>query len=155
MTPTRREFLAASALGALSAALPLDAQVAAPTPAKPANLETPGAPTAFGTSSPVGPPVSTETFAEAEKLVQVEMTAADRAQAAGNWREAMAPLYERRTGPRKVVLETGHGTGDGVESDAAGYFRRQPRAEGNHFVRSAGGSCSAAGEAMRTSRLRR
>ena len=106
MTPTRREFLAASALGALSAALPLDAQVAAPTPAKPANLETPGAPTAFGTSSPVGPPVSTETFAEAEKLVQVEMGAADRAQAAGNWREAMAPLYERRTGPRKVALES-------------------------------------------------
>ena len=45
------------------------------------------------------------TFAEAEKLVQVEMKAADREQAAGNWRVQMAPLYERRTGPRKIALE--------------------------------------------------
>ena len=33
------------------------------------------------------------------------MTPADRAEAAGNWRVSMAPLYERRTGPRKVLLE--------------------------------------------------
>jgi Asp-tRNA(Asn)/Glu-tRNA(Gln) amidotransferase A subunit family amidase len=33
------------------------------------------------------------------------MTEAERAQAAGNWRSAMAPLYERRTGPHKVELE--------------------------------------------------
>ncbi len=46
-----------------------------------------------------------ETFAQAEKLVQVAMTSADRATAAGNWRMQMAPLYERRTGPRKVALE--------------------------------------------------
>src|SRR4029077_8165956 len=53
----------------------------------------------------VGPEVSPATFAEAEKLVQVEMTPAERAQAAGNWRNSMAALYERRTGPRKVSLE--------------------------------------------------
>src|SRR6185312_10159123 len=41
-----------------------------------------------------------------EKLVQVELTAAERAEAAGNWRSAMAPLYERRTGPRKIELES-------------------------------------------------
>jgi Asp-tRNA(Asn)/Glu-tRNA(Gln) amidotransferase A subunit family amidase len=35
----------------------------------------------------------------------VELTAAERAQAAGNWRSAMAPLYERRTGPRKLAIE--------------------------------------------------
>ena len=64
----------------------------------------PGAPTAFGTSPPVGPEVSASTFAEAEKLVQVEMKPADRALAAGNWRVSMAALYERRTGPRKVTL---------------------------------------------------
>jgi len=103
MSQTRRDFIAAGALGAFGAALPLAAQ----TPAKPANQETPGAPTAFGTSAPVGPGVSTGTFAEAEKLVQIEMTAADRAQAAGNWRQAMAALYERRTGPRKITLEAG------------------------------------------------
>jgi Asp-tRNA(Asn)/Glu-tRNA(Gln) amidotransferase A subunit family amidase len=42
---------------------------------------------------------------EAEKLVQVEMTSVDRATAAGNWRMQMAPLLERRTGPRKIELE--------------------------------------------------
>jgi Asp-tRNA(Asn)/Glu-tRNA(Gln) amidotransferase A subunit family amidase len=50
--------------------------------------------------------VSPETFAEAEKLVRVEMSEAERAQAAGNWRRAMAALYERRTGPKKVALES-------------------------------------------------
>jgi Asp-tRNA(Asn)/Glu-tRNA(Gln) amidotransferase A subunit family amidase len=70
----------------------------------PAN-QTPGAPPAFGTAPPVGPEVTPATFVEAEKLAQVEMTPADRATAAGNWRMQMAPLYERRTGPRKLALE--------------------------------------------------
>ena len=38
------------------------------------NQETPGAPTAFNTSNAVGPEVSPATFAEAEKLMQVQMT---------------------------------------------------------------------------------
>jgi Asp-tRNA(Asn)/Glu-tRNA(Gln) amidotransferase A subunit family amidase len=62
---------------------------------------TPGAPPAFGTSPEVGPIVSTTTFIEAEKLVQVQLTPAERETAAGNWRKSMAALYERRTGPRK------------------------------------------------------
>src|SRR6266536_5457103 len=102
MPKSRREFLACSALGVLGAALPLDA---AQTPGSPINQQTPGAPTAFGTSAPVGPEVSATTFKEAQKLVQVEMTPSDLAQAAGNWRMQMAPLYERRTGPRKMTLE--------------------------------------------------
>jgi hypothetical protein len=61
----------------------------------------PGAPPAFGTAPEVGPPVTTSTFAEAEKLVQFELSPVDRQTAAGNWRKMMAPLYERRTGPRK------------------------------------------------------
>jgi Asp-tRNA(Asn)/Glu-tRNA(Gln) amidotransferase A subunit family amidase len=65
---------------------------------------TPGAPPAFGTSAPVGPAVSVETFVEAEKLVQVSMTPKDVAEVAGNWQMSMAPLYERRVGPRKLVL---------------------------------------------------
>jgi Asp-tRNA(Asn)/Glu-tRNA(Gln) amidotransferase A subunit family amidase len=65
----------------------------------------PGTPPAFGTAAPVGPQVSPATFAEAEKLVQVAMTPRDRDEAAGNWRVSMAPLVERRTGPRKVELE--------------------------------------------------
>jgi hypothetical protein len=38
--------------------------------------------------------------------VRVELTETERAQAAGNWRSAMAPLYERRTGPHKVSIES-------------------------------------------------
>jgi Asp-tRNA(Asn)/Glu-tRNA(Gln) amidotransferase A subunit family amidase len=52
----------------------------------------------------VGPEVSATTFAEAEKLVQVELTPADRAEAAENWRMQMAPLYERRTGPKRLAI---------------------------------------------------
>ncbi len=66
---------------------------------------TPGAPPAFGTAPAVGPEVTKDTFAEAQKLVQVQMSDADLAEAAGNWRNSMAPLYERRVGPRKVALE--------------------------------------------------
>jgi Asp-tRNA(Asn)/Glu-tRNA(Gln) amidotransferase A subunit family amidase len=45
------------------------------------------------------------TFAEAEKLVQVPLSAAARQMAAGNWRKQIAPVYERRTGPRRLSLE--------------------------------------------------
>jgi Asp-tRNA(Asn)/Glu-tRNA(Gln) amidotransferase A subunit family amidase len=65
-----------------------------------------GTPPAFGTAPPVGPEVSAATLAEAERLVRVEMTPAERAQAAGNWRQSMASTMERRTGPRKVALES-------------------------------------------------
>ena len=100
---SRRKFLVGSSLGILGAAL----QAQTPAGQLPnGQSETPGAPSAFGTAPPVGPEVSPATFAEAEKLMQVEMTVADRATAAGNWRMQMAPLYERRTGPRKIALES-------------------------------------------------
>ncbi len=102
MAASRREFLTLSSMGALAAAL--DASLAAQTPPQP-QQQTPGAPTAFGTSPAVGPEVTAEDFAHAEKLVQITMTAAERAQAASNWRMQMAPNYELRTGPRKVALE--------------------------------------------------
>ena len=73
-----------------------------PTPSSSGpSQSTPGAPTAFGTAPNVGPLVSTSTFVEAEKLVQFELSPAERETAAGNWRSSMAPLYERRVGPRK------------------------------------------------------
>ena len=102
MSGSRRDFLAHSTLGLLSVAVAAHAQ---DTEAPQSQEPTPGAPPAFGTAPPVGPEVSSATFVEAEKLVQVEMTPADRAEAASNWRMQMAPLYERRTGPRKLVLE--------------------------------------------------
>jgi Asp-tRNA(Asn)/Glu-tRNA(Gln) amidotransferase A subunit family amidase len=64
-----------------------------------------GAPPAFGTAPAVGPEVSTSTFTEAEKLVQVQMSAAELDVAAHSWRTTMAALYERRTGPRKITIE--------------------------------------------------
>ena len=66
---------------------------------------TPGAPPAFGTAPSAGPEVSVVTFAEAEKLVRAPLSEKDRAQAAGNWRQAMAGLYERRIGPKKFEIE--------------------------------------------------
>jgi Asp-tRNA(Asn)/Glu-tRNA(Gln) amidotransferase A subunit family amidase len=98
MSKSRRHFLNIS-LGLMGAAAACSKK-----PTQPAELP-PGAPPAFGTAPPVGPEVSASTFAEAGKLVQFEMSAADQAQAALNWRSAIAPLYERRTGPHKVAIE--------------------------------------------------
>jgi Asp-tRNA(Asn)/Glu-tRNA(Gln) amidotransferase A subunit family amidase len=63
-------------------------------------------PPAFGTGPKLGPEVSPATFAEAEKLVQIELTRAARELAASSWRENMAAVYGRRTGARKVALES-------------------------------------------------
>ena len=97
---SRREFLTSAPLAVLGAAVASYAQTQ-----NPAQQQTPGAPPAFGTAPAVGPEVTSATFAEAEKLVQVQMTPAELAEAAGNWRMAMAPLYEMRVGPRKATLE--------------------------------------------------
>ncbi len=97
MSSSRRQFLTQLSLAA-AAALAARAQVQNPT------STTPGAPPAFGTAAPVGPEVSAATFQEAEKLVQINFTEQDLEQAAGNWRMAMAPLYERRVGPHKVEI---------------------------------------------------
>ncbi len=99
MSKSRRQFLAQAPLALLGAAVASYAQDQKPTELPP------GAPPAFGTAPAVGPEVSPATFAEAEKLVQVEFSSEELAQAAGNWRSAMAPLYERRVGPHKVALE--------------------------------------------------
>ena len=100
MRSSRRKFLTDTSLGLMAAALAGNT-AEGQQPAVP-----PGTPTAFGTSPPVGPAVSVETFVEAEKLVQIEMTQKDLAQAAGNWQESMASVYERRTGPRKLEIES-------------------------------------------------
>ena len=99
MPKSRREFLAKGSLGWMGVAMSARTALAKQTP------PTPGAPPAFGTSPPIGPTVTPETFAEAEKLVQVQMTPRDLAQAAGNWQQSLASVYERRTGPRKLQIE--------------------------------------------------
>jgi Asp-tRNA(Asn)/Glu-tRNA(Gln) amidotransferase A subunit family amidase len=100
MSRSRREFLTITSLGVLGAAATARIQAQSPS-----NLP-PGAPPAFGAGPAFGPEVSTATFAEAEKLLQFPLSDAERAQAASSWRKTLASVYERRTGPRKLALES-------------------------------------------------
>ncbi len=100
---SRRRFLTGASLGVVGASI--GAYKAAPAQSGATPGTPPGAPSVFATSSPVGPEVSAASFLEAEKLMQVELSSREAHDAAGSWREAMAPLYERRTGPKKVRLE--------------------------------------------------
>jgi Asp-tRNA(Asn)/Glu-tRNA(Gln) amidotransferase A subunit family amidase len=100
MSKSRREFLTLTSMATLGAAAlsRLHAQDLSTLP--------PGAPPAFGAGPAFGPEVSLDTFAEAEKLVQFPLTEAERAMAAGTWRRTLASVYERRSGPRKLALES-------------------------------------------------
>jgi Asp-tRNA(Asn)/Glu-tRNA(Gln) amidotransferase A subunit family amidase len=101
---SRRKFLIQAPIGLLGVAAACRGdQKDAATP--PESTPTPGAPPAFNTSAGVGPQVSASMFAEAEKLAEVTMTDAQRQMAAGAWRTSMAPLLERRVGPRKITLD--------------------------------------------------
>lgn len=94
----RRKFLIHAPLGLLAATAAVHNEaLAQDTP--------PGAPPTFGATPAVGPEVSPATFAEAEKLMQVKMTPAQREMASSSWRVSLSSTMERRTGPRKVVLE--------------------------------------------------
>src|SRR5260370_759904 len=107
MSRSRRQFLTQTSLGLIGAAVAssgIAQEHAEGLSQEPPPLP-PGAPPAFGTGPAVGPNVSPATFAEAEKLVQMNLTTADRALAAETWRVNLASLYERRTGPRTIALE--------------------------------------------------
>jgi len=110
MPKSRRHFLTQTSLGLLGAAASLHAKSQDPTKLPP------GAPSAFGAGPGIGPEVNTSTFAESEKLVQIELTPADRKLAADSWRQTLASLYERRTGPRKLALEPSHAPWSHVDS---------------------------------------
>lgn len=100
MSKSRRDFLTLTSLGLLgtAAASRIYAQDLSKLP--------PGAPPAFGAGPAFGPEVSVTTFSEAEKLVQFPMTDSERAMAAGTWPRTLASVYERRSGPRKLALES-------------------------------------------------
>ena len=102
---SRRDFLAATSVGLVGAAIGIHDQQAQQDPPQTPSQPPAGAPPAFGAGPAVGPEVSSATFVEAEKLVQVELTADERNVAAKSWRSNLAALYERRTGPRKVPIE--------------------------------------------------
>ena len=123
---SRREFVAGVGMALGAAGL---------VGCKDSRQATPGAPPAFGSAPAVGPEVSAGTFAQAEKLLRAPLTDKDRAEAAGNWRQAMAGLTERRSGPKKAA----------IESTVAPYSTWNPVSAGmahgadrDHFVRSAG-----------------
>src|ERR1017187_2172056 len=98
MSNSRRQFLNRASVALMTSAAAC--RRASQTPAAPP----PGARPPFGTAPRVGPPVPPATFAEAGKLVQFPLSPAARQMAAGNWSRQMAPVYERRTGPRKLSL---------------------------------------------------
>ena len=102
MNKSRRQFLTVTSAGLIGAAAAHRnyAQTAGPQ-----QQPTPGAPPTTGSGPLVGPEISPTTVTEAEKLVQVKMADSEVAVAASSWRQNMAHLYERRTGPRKVELE--------------------------------------------------
>jgi len=106
---TRRQFLLTAPLGVLGASVLASSVAAAANhaPTAPPTAPPPGAPPAFGTAPQVGPEVTPATFAEAEKLVQVTMTPAEREMASASWRRTLASVYERRTGPRKLAIDAG------------------------------------------------
>jgi Asp-tRNA(Asn)/Glu-tRNA(Gln) amidotransferase A subunit family amidase len=99
----RRQFLINAPLGLLAVAGASSSAFGAEP--DPQVADTPGAPPTFGATAAVGPDVTPATFAEAEKLMQVSMSAAERQMAAGSWRVSLASTMERRTGPRKLAIE--------------------------------------------------
>ena len=113
MSKSRRDFLTLTSLGILGAAAVsrIHAQDLSTLP--------PGAPPAFGAGPAFGPEVSVNTFAEAEKLVQFPLADAERAMAAATWRRTLASVYERRTGPRKLPLESNLGASHAMGSCTA------------------------------------
>jgi Asp-tRNA(Asn)/Glu-tRNA(Gln) amidotransferase A subunit family amidase len=136
MSQSRRKFLARAAAGAVGAATANHALGKLQASSAPAPQPSPvaGTPPAFGTAPAVGPEVTAGTFVEAEKLVRYEMKPAERSQAAGNWRSAMAQTMERRTGPRKVSIEDSVAPASRWDPMVPGAVARR---EGSRFVRGA------------------
>jgi len=99
---SRRDFIATTSIGLLGAAAIPSEQAPTQNPSEP----TAGAPPAFGGGPAFGPEVSTNTFAEAEKLVQFDLRPEERTMAAESWRRTLASVYELRVGPRKVTIES-------------------------------------------------
>jgi Asp-tRNA(Asn)/Glu-tRNA(Gln) amidotransferase A subunit family amidase len=131
---TRREFLAETSLGVAAGVVGVSATATVTERREQDPGQQPaGAPPAFGTSPAVGPEVTPSTFAEAEKLVQVQLNEEDLAQAATSWRGNMASLYERRTGPRKIALDATIAPFSRYESIMPG---QKAFAGKNQFVRS-------------------
>ena len=100
---TRRQFLIKAPLGLLGATGRLPRRAEAAGHSMPSRARRAADVRHRGR---LGPDVTPATFAEAEKLVQVTMTPAQRQQAADSWRQSMAAYLERRTGPAQSSRST-------------------------------------------------
>jgi Asp-tRNA(Asn)/Glu-tRNA(Gln) amidotransferase A subunit family amidase len=129
---SRRQFLATAPLALLAAST----ESRADEPKAIEGKSPPGAPPTFGAGPAVGPEVSAATFAQAEKLMQVTMTAAERDVAARSWQVSMAAMLERRSGPRKVAIESVYAPASTWNPAALAPRRIAPR---ERFLRSADG----------------
>ena len=83
MGKSRREFLGTASAGLIAALTAGDVLEGAESEPLVAGAQDPtqgtaGAPPAYGAGPAVGPPVSTTTFSEAEKLVQISLNAEER-----------------------------------------------------------------------------
>jgi Asp-tRNA(Asn)/Glu-tRNA(Gln) amidotransferase A subunit family amidase len=139
MFKSRREFVTQSSLGLIGAVVAPafkkqdHPEETAQEPTTQPGTPPAGAPPAFGTGPAVGPAVSPGTFVEAEKLVQVELTPSERKVAAESWRVNLAPVYERRAGPKKIALEPSVAPWSRYQSALPGERVGPPRQQ---FVRS-------------------
>jgi Asp-tRNA(Asn)/Glu-tRNA(Gln) amidotransferase A subunit family amidase len=125
---TRRQFLITAPMAVLVTATACRQQ--SPTTNLSSTSTTAGAPPTFGTGAGAGPPVTPETFAEAEKLMQVTLTPAERQQAAETWRTSLAQYLERRTGPRKVAIAATDSPATLWNPMLPGIMQREVRVEG-------------------------
>ncbi len=106
MPQSRRRFLARTTAGLVGAAAATRAVTGSPSPDPKVTPAPAGMPPVYGTAPPVGPEITPATIAEAQKLVRIEFTSAEQSQIAESWAKMMAGTMERRTGPRKLALET-------------------------------------------------
>ncbi|HEY0794625.1 MAG TPA: amidase [Acidisarcina sp.] len=97
MNKSRRKFLTNTSLSAVALASGCHKPGQTTPP--------PGYPPVTGATPALGPEITSGTIFEAEKLVQLQLSDNQRVQIAERWRTNDAPLYERRTGPRKVAIE--------------------------------------------------
>ena len=81
---------------------------------------TAGAPPTWGTGAGSGPPVTPATFAEAEKLMQVTMTPAERQQAADSWRQTAGAVPRASHRAAESSNRRHRRAGHALESDAPG-----------------------------------
>lgn len=128
---TRRQFLIKAPLSVASMAVACRSNQKGATPN--AAQSTPGAPVAFGTGAESGAPVSGEDFEHAGRLLQVEMTKAERDVMAASWRRTFSASMERRTGPRAVPFANGYPPGPVWDPARAVEFTPSSR---ERFVRS-------------------